>query len=114
EIYKHYDEEEDVISKLNYYATTVNIVLDSMESIFARESNSRNRRVHEMIDPYLNGIKKELSLSQKSILMINSLPGVTSTLVGMRSQKYVDDVIGSIETPYSPKAVDFWKDEMKD
>lgn len=114
EIYKHYDEEEDVISKLNYYATTVNIVLDSMESIFARESNSKNRKVHEMLEPYLNGSSNDLSLSQKAVLMINSLPGVTSTLVGMRSQKYVDDIIGSIETSYAAKAEDFWKDDMKD
>ncbi|MCU7491817.1 MAG: aldo/keto reductase [Ignavibacteria bacterium] len=114
EIYKHYDSEEDVISKLNYYATTVNIVLDSMESIFAKESNSKNRKVHEMIAPYLNGSADDLSLSQKAILMINSLPNVTSTLVGMRTQKYVDDVIGSIETSYALKAGDFWKDELKD
>ncbi|MCU7495484.1 MAG: aldo/keto reductase [Ignavibacteria bacterium] len=114
EIYKHYDEEEDVISKLNYYATTVNIVLDSMESVFAKESNNRNLKVHKMIEPYLNGGTDGLSLSQKAILMINSLPGVTSTLVGMRNRRYVDDVIGSIETAYIPRVRNFWIDELKD
>lgn len=114
EIYKHHDNEEDVISKLNFYATTVNIVLDSMESVFARQSNSKNQKVHKMVEPYLNGSSKDLTLSQKAILMINSLPEVTSTLVGMRSMKYIDDVIGSIETPYSHNAREFWKEEMKD
>lgn len=109
EIYKHYESQEDVISKLNFYATTVNIVLDSMESIFARESNNRNRKYHKLLLPYLNGGTSELSLSQKAILMINSLPQVSCTLVGMRSIRYVDDVIGSIETAYSSKAGEFWK-----
>lgn len=108
EIYKHYPEEQELVSKLNYYATTVNIVLDSMESIYARESNVKNRKYHEQLSEYLNEAEEGLTLSQKTILMINSLPEVNCTLVGMRTKYYVDDVIGSIEAAPLASAAEFW------
>jgi hypothetical protein len=40
---------------------------------------------------------KKLSLSQKEIMLINSLDGVSSTLVGMRLDKYVQDVIAALK-----------------
>ena len=52
--------------------------------------------------------KKKLSLSQKAILLINSIPEVSSTLVGMRNEEYVDDVINSIKNKYFDNYKEIW------
>ena len=51
---------------------------------------------------------KKLSLSQKAILLINSIPEVSSTLVGMRNEEYVDDVINSINNEYFDNYKEIW------
>jgi hypothetical protein len=43
--------------------------------------------------------------------MINSLPEVSCTLVGMRSQAYVKDVLESVKSNYVGEKYDFWKIE---
>lgn len=110
EIFKYYPDDKDLINTLNYYATSVNILLDSVESIYARATNEKNRQFHAMLEPYFpKGDSDELSLSQKSVLMINSLTEVSSALIGMRSVAYVQDVLEGIRAPYRENVKQFWK-----
>lgn len=109
ETYKHNISNREAISRLNNYAIAVNITLDSIESHFAKEANKKNQEIHNSLSQYIPADLQELTLSQKAILMINSLPEITSTLVGMRSKKYIDDVLGSIGAEYVLNAKEFWK-----
>jgi aryl-alcohol dehydrogenase-like predicted oxidoreductase len=109
EIYKYYPHFKGIADKLNYYITLVNIVLNSIESVLAKGSNEGNRIFHISVNKYLNDKAVNLPLSQKAVLLINSLPEVSCTLVGMRTKKYVDDIIKSIETPYSEHAYEYWQ-----
>ena len=102
-------EDEKLVSTLNDYAVNVNVLMDSVESLFAKEQNDKNKEIHNELNKYLKKDQTKLSLSQKSILMINSLQEVSSTLVGMRKKEYVDDVLGSIATEYIDNAKDFWR-----
>ena len=105
-------DDNNTIRSLRNYAVTTNILLDSIYSNLAKKQNEKNRYIHQKLDAYLSENQKKLSLSQKSVLMINSLLSVTSTLVGMRSELYVDDVIGSIQSDFVGDPSKFWEKDF--
>lgn len=108
---KHFDDEK-AVRTLRNYAVTVNILLDSIYSFLAKKQNEKNRHIHQKLDDYLSDEQKKLSLSQKSVLMINSLNSVTSTLVGMRAEDYVNDTIGSIQSDFIENPLKFWEKDF--
>ena len=73
---------------------------NSIESDLARIWNKKNLDLQEKLDIFIEQDQQKLSLFQKVILMINSLPEVSCTLVGMRSQGYVKDVLESVNSKY--------------
>ncbi|MFO7524694.1 MAG: aldo/keto reductase [Ignavibacteriaceae bacterium] len=106
-------EDENAVRSLRNYAVTTNILLDSIQSILAKKQNEKNKHIHQKLEKYLNDTQKNLTLSQKSILMINSLKSVTSTLAGMRSVEYVDDVLISIKSDFVEEVQQFWEKDFK-
>jgi len=108
EIGKNYQGDENLTRSLRNYAVTTNILLSSILSEFAGKKNSENELFHQEIEKYIGNGQKKLSLSQKAILLINSIPEVSSTLVGMRNEEYVDDVINSINNEYSDNYKEIW------
>ncbi|MFH1198004.1 MAG: aldo/keto reductase [bacterium] len=103
--------DEKMIRELNQYITEANIILDSIESIFADIANNSNLSYHKKTDRYLSEKQQQLPLSQKAILMLNSLDAVGCTLVGMRTKDYIDDVLKSIDQDYAADAINFWESE---
>ena len=110
EIGKNYPNDEGVVRSLRNYAVTVNILLDSILSNLAKIKNLENENFHKAIDRFANSEQQKLSLSQKAILLINSVPQVSSTLVGMRNENYVEDVQKCIKSEFIKKYADFWHD----
>jgi aryl-alcohol dehydrogenase-like predicted oxidoreductase len=108
EIGKSYPNEENVVRALRNFAVTTNILLDSIFSILAKNKNLENEIFHKAIDKFANNEQQKLSLSQKAILLINSVPEVTTTLVGMKSSNYVDDVQKSIKSEFIKRYADYW------
>jgi hypothetical protein len=108
EIGKNYPEDENIIRTLRNYAVTTNILLDSIFSALAKRKKIENEGFHSLIDKYANNEQQKLSLSQKAILLINSVPQVTCTLVGMKSVNYVNDVIKSIKSDYFEEYLNYW------
>ncbi len=108
EIGKNYPDEEVVMRSLRNYAVTVNILLDSILSNLAKIKKLENENFHTAIDKFANSEQQKLSLSQKAILLINSVPQVSSTLVGMRNVNYVEDVQKSIKSEFIKEYADFW------
>lgn len=108
ETYKHNVDNRAVVSRLNNYALTVNITLDSIESYLAKAENKKNEEIHRLLSGYIPEGAGKLTLSEKAVLMVNSLPGVSCTLVGMRTKKYVDDILGSIQAGYVKNAKEFF------
>lgn len=108
EINKNYSDDVNVTRALRNYAVTTNILLSSILSDLAKKKNRENEIFHQSIDKYLNNEHRKLSLSQKSLLLINSVPQIDVTLVGMRNSEYVDDVLNSIKSEYVTNILDFW------
>ncbi|MDY0082684.1 MAG: aldo/keto reductase [Ignavibacteriaceae bacterium] len=108
EIGKNYPEDDRAIRTLRNFAVTANILFDSIYSNLAKNKNKENLIFHKVIDKFANINQQKLSLSQKAVLLINSVPKVTSTLVGMKSVNYVEDIKESIKSEYLEKYVDYW------
>ncbi len=99
---------KEIISALNNYVVHLNILLDSCESVFAKRANQENYFLHEEFNIFLSEENYSLPLSQKSILLINSLDEVSSTLVGMRKTSYVEDILKVTDIQPQEKAYEFW------
>lgn len=105
---KSVEEDPEMIKTLTDYALTLNILLDSVESILAKVYNFKNEALHNKLNLYLKKEQFSLSLSQKAVLLCNSLNEVSCTLVGMRKKEYVDDVLGAVKQDYVDDAPVFW------
>ena len=104
------DEMKDRIDKI---AKQVNKLMKIMDSIYGLMANVRSKELHLKLNTLVKQSEGDkfmnLSLSQKALLMINSINVISCTLVGMRQKKYVDDVIGCLKEPKIPKAIGKWK-----
>jgi hypothetical protein len=88
--------------------------LESVEALFAaigRRAGDRSRArvmvLSRAVDPLIPPERRGLSLSQKALLVLRSLDGVTAVLLGMREPRYVADALGMLGLPRldDPKAV---------
>lgn len=101
---------DDMKTRLDKIARQTNKLMQIMESIYGLLANSRSKKIHQELDKLAgNSGSVDLSLSQKALLMINSIDQISCTLVGMRSEKYVDDVIRSLEQPTIENVKQAWE-----
>lgn len=56
-------------------------------------ANSRNAKIHAIINSIIPEEYHSLTLSQKTMLLISSTEGVSTVLIGARKEKYVDDAV---------------------
>jgi len=108
EIGKQFQDDEGAIRALRNYAVTTNIVLDSIFSDLGRKHNIANNSIHELINNFLNDEQRKLPLSRKAILLINSIPEVCTTLVGMRNTNYVEDMLKTMLNEDVYRFNEFW------
>lgn len=100
---------EEMKDKLDKIARQVNRLMEIMQSIYGLMAKDRSRKLHAEINKLTDNSIEGLTLSQKAILLINSLDSISCTLVGMRSEKYVDDVIKSLEHPGIKEIFGIWE-----
>jgi aryl-alcohol dehydrogenase-like predicted oxidoreductase len=90
-------------TKLDAIARQINKLVDIIETIYGLMANTRSQAIHKKLDKLIDESKypefKNLTLSQKAILLLNSVEEISCTLVGMRQKKYVEDVVGSLMMP---------------
>ncbi|MBZ0201671.1 MAG: aldo/keto reductase [Ignavibacteria bacterium] len=92
---------DEMKNRLDKIAKQTNKLMSIVDSIYGLMANVRSKDLHVKLNTMVEQSEadafKELSLSQKSILLINSLDDVSCTLVGMRQKKYIDDVLGALK-----------------
>lgn len=108
EIGKNYPSDENIVRSLRNFAVTTNILLASIFSDLAKKKNLENLSFHKAIDNFANNEQQKISLSQKAILLISSVPSVSCTLVGMKNVNYVQDVLKSIKIDFFENYIDYW------
>jgi hypothetical protein len=86
-------------NRLDKIARQTNKLMSIIETIYGMMANTRSQALHSKLNKLTGddaGNFGELTLSQKSLLLLNSIDEISCTLVGMRQKKYVDDVLGSL------------------
>lgn len=102
-------DDEGLYSMLVQYAETADEVFEHISNNYSNRGHARAAKIHDALDSLLPEEDHKLSLSQKAVLLIRSLPGVSSVLVGMRSEEYVDDVVYGLQATPVDNAGERWK-----
>jgi hypothetical protein len=102
-------ENKEVFQFLTNYAETADEVMEHITNFYSTQASNRSAAIHEALDILLPDQYEPLSLSQKAVLIARSIPGVSSVLVGMRSEEYVDDVLFGLQTAEFADAEDVLK-----
>ena len=68
-------------------------LLNFVSNYYKMRAEKRNIFISSLINKNLDERFHDLTLSQKAILLINSVEGVSCVLVGMRKKEYVDDIL---------------------
>jgi hypothetical protein len=82
--------------------------MEHVNNYYLTQASERSQAIHRVLDTILPDEYEPLSLSQKAVLMIRSIPGVSSVLVGMRTDEYVEDTIYGLQAKEIPAAESIW------
>ncbi|MDP4230926.1 MAG: aldo/keto reductase [Bacteroidota bacterium] len=98
-----------VFKQLQDYAESIDETMEHITNYYLTMAHERSLAIHKVVDEVLPAEDHEISLSQKAILMLRSIEGVSSVLVGMRSDEYVEDVIFGLQARKLENAEVAWK-----
>ncbi len=101
-------EHKDIFNELQEYAESVDEVIDHITNYYLTKSRERALFIHSKLQEVLPAEAEGLSLPQKSILMLRSIPGVSSVLIGMRSEDYVEDTLYGLQASQLESAESKW------
>lgn len=79
-------------------------MLNFVSSYYKMRAEKRSQFINSVINKDLDAKFKELTLSQKAILLLNSVKGVSCVLAGIRKEKYADDVLKILNKNDIPNA----------
>lgn len=97
--------------KLDRIAKQINKLTGIIESIYGLMANINSKPMHEYLNEEIDDESfSVLPLSQKALGMLISLEKIDCVLVGMRQNKYVDDVIEAIKNPKIEGTEEIWKE----
>jgi aryl-alcohol dehydrogenase-like predicted oxidoreductase len=82
-----------VIESFNKYIQGIFSVINYISAFYKNKAGKRSKYLHSIINELCDSKYHNYSLSQKALLLLNSIDGVNCTLVGTRKQVYVDDVV---------------------
>jgi|GEM_PF-97547 len=99
----------DVLAFLTNYAESVDEAFDHLSNYYRNRGHARSAKIHQALDSLMGKEYSELSLSQKAVLLIRSLPQVSSVLVGMRSEEYVEDIVYGLQATAVKNAKEIWE-----
>ncbi len=88
------------------YVQILSRVLHAFRARAVAHSRADARALAAKLDPTLPAERRKATLSQKSLHILASTPGVTSVLVGMRRAAWVDDVMAAADWPKLPRVVE--------
>ena len=84
--------DEHFTDRFDKYVKLVFKVLNLITNYYKEKADVRSKYFHSIIDKHLEKEFQHLTLSQKAVLVTNSVPGVDCVLVGARKEVYVDDI----------------------
>ena len=98
--------EEDMQNYFGKYLKELYRLLNLTTNYYKISAMRRNSFIHSVIDTLADPKYYHLTLSQKAILILLSVKGVSTVLVGARREQYVEDIIKVIDLPAIDNAKD--------
>lgn len=99
---------KEVYNFLVEYAESADELMEHINNYYSSEANRRATAIHRVLNALIPADLHGASLSQKAVMMDRSVPGVSSVLVGMRTEEYVDDMIFGLQAPELQNAEELW------
>jgi aryl-alcohol dehydrogenase-like predicted oxidoreductase len=81
------------LESFNKYIKEVFRLFNYLSNFYRVTADKRGKYIHSVMNDIFEEKFHGLTLSQKVILMLNSIDGVDCVLVGARNEKYVEDVL---------------------
>ncbi len=94
---------------LTHYAETVDEAFEHLSHYYSNRGHDRSAKIHHALNALMGEDYFELSLSQKAVLLLRSLPQVSCVLVGMRSDEYVDDGVYGLQAKALTRTTEIWE-----
>jgi len=104
------------LENFNKYIKEVYRLFNYLSNFYRVTADKRAKYIHSIMNDIFDKKFHGLTLSQKAILMLNSIDGVDCVLVGARKEKYVDDVLKILDYEKIDNAMDIFekiKNEIK-
>jgi len=101
--------DKELFQALADYAESIDVVMEHATNFYTTKASERSLAIHQKLDEILPAEYQNLSLSQQAILMLRSVTGVSSVLVGMRSDEYVEDVMYGLAAKRVGDAEERWE-----
>lgn len=107
---------DELQATFHHYRMSYRDTIETLAAFLSNKTRSLNQNIHAKLASILPGEFIDATLSQKALLALTSTPGITSTLLGMRTVDYVDDahsVMSLVEN--STQSFDWvkWKEIME-
>lgn len=90
----------EAVSWLNEYVDAVNTTLAAVSAFYQMKGNERGQQIKGAVTQ-ADAEWEADTLSQTAIRALRTTAGITTVLVGMRRQAYVDDVLADLKTDVS-------------
>jgi len=74
-------------------------LLDITTASFKTSKSTFSEMFSKRLDTLDSALKSSASLSQKSLRILSSIPGINCVLLGMRKKDYVDDALAALKEP---------------
>ena len=82
-----------ILESFNKYMSEVFELMNFVSGYYKNSAGKRSKYLHNIINDLCDSKYHGLTLSQKAVLLVNSVDGVNCTLVGTRKEEYVDDMV---------------------
>ena len=105
---------EDISLWVNSHMGKLEVLLDAVGSTYAVEAGKRCDQLKKQLASVDTDWAKAPTLSQMAIRALRSTAGITTVLVGMRRQSYVEDVLEELARPIENKGrTESWHELQK-
>lgn len=93
EYFELHFQNEDTLNFLKKFLNELYLMLNLISNHYKMKASKRSNFFNQKLNDLTGGTIKELTLSQKALLLISSLEGISTILVGARREKYIDDIL---------------------
>ena len=98
--------EHDMSEYFNNYLTELYKLLNYTSNYYKITAGRRSGFIHGIIDTHADEQYYKLTLSQKAVLLLLSIDGVNTVLIGARKDEYINDLLPILDMPKIENAKD--------